>query len=630
MLRLDSRSSNRVRRTKASLGKRCCGIMPTVTTEPRRPHRRAMWRETLELLATHRGRLSVALTLILVGRAAALVLPTASKILIDDVIWNRQRELLPLLALVVIAATLVQGLAAFAVSHVMGIAAHIAIADMRKRVEQHVVRMPVSWFAATRTGVLITRIMNDPEGIRNVIGTGMVQLAGGLVTGALGLIVLLYLNWTLTLMVLAALGLVGAALTVSFRKVQPLHRERVRIAGQITGRLGETLAGIRVVKAYTSEKREDLVFARGLHSHLRVVARTITAASSGNAFTTVVIGILGVIVMLVGERAIAAGTMTLGGLVMYVFVTGLVVAPMITVAALGSQLSEAFAGLHRIRELLQEPGELLSDTTKAVVQRVRGDLAFEGVSFEYVAGVPVLRDVSLVAPAGTTTALVGPSGAGKSTLIDLIMAFITPTSGRLLVDGRDVAEFRLRDYRAQLGIVLQDNFLFDGTIADNLLYARPYASREEMEEAARVAHVHDFVESLDHGYETLVGERGVKLSGGQRQRIAIARAIIARPSILVLDEATSSLDSESEAKIQEALSAVSGGRTTFVIAHRLSTIRKADQILMMEAGRIVERGTHEQLLARGGRYRRLHDQQIRAAADPLNYAAETFDVGAKA
>lgn len=599
--------------------------MPAVNEDAKKRVRAStIWRETKDLVLAHRGRLAAGLALILVSRSAALVLPATAKYLIDDVIGKGNRGLLPLLALAVLAATLVQGAAAFALSQTLGVAAHRAIADMRKRVEQHVLRLPVSWFSATKTGVLISRIMHDAEGIRNVVGTGMVQFAGGVVTAILALLVLAYLNLPLTLAVIGTLALLGAGLAFSLKTVRPLYRELAKTSAQISGRLGETLSGIRVVKAYTTENREDLVFARSVHKNLRVVARTITAVSSGTAFATLMAGILGVIVMVGGERALFAGKMTLGELVMYVFFTGVLVAPMMQVASIGAQLSESFAGLDRIREVLQEQTELLSDTTKVPVDGMRGDVEFEHVSFQYTPGVPVLDDISLVARAGTTTALVGPSGAGKSTLIDLILAFMHPTRGRVLVDGRDVSTLRLREYRAHLGIVLQDNFLFDGTIAENLLYARPQASREEMLDAARIAHVQDFVEPLRNGYDTIVGERGIKLSGGQRQRIAIARAIIARPSILLLDEATSSLDSESEAKIQKALRALVGGRTTFVIAHRLSTIRSADQILVLDRGRIVERGTHEQLLAMRGCYRQLHDQQTQIATDRFINPGENF------
>ena len=586
------------------------------TSEAKKPLRLdTVWREVRDLIVARRGRLLAGLLLMLVSRGAAIVLPASSKYLIDDVIGKGKHDLLPLLAMAAVAATMVQAATGFALSQILGVAAHRAITDVRKRVERHVLRLPTSYFDATKSGALISRIMHDAEGIRNVVGTGIVQLFGGVITALIAVVVLLWLNWQLTLVALAALGGFGGMMIYFFRRVRPLFRERSEINAAITGRLGETLGGIRVVKAYSTEKREDIVFAKGVHKNLRNVAKTITSVSAVTSFTVVMGGIVGVLIMLIGGRAILAGRMTLGDLVMYTFFTGLLIAPMMTIASVGTQLSEAVAGLDRIREVLQERTEDAADEGKEPLTDMRGEIEFEDVSFEYNEGVPVLENISLRAPAGTTTALVGPSGSGKSTLIGLVLTFMRPKSGRVLVDGRDLARLRLRDYRSHIGVVLQDNFLFDGTVAQNLLYGRPDATREQMVEAARIAHVDEFVEPLENGYDTIVGERGIKLSGGQRQRVAIARAILANPSILVLDEATSSLDSESEAKIQEAMRALRGGRTTFVIAHRLSTIRSADQILVLEKGRIVERGTHAELLTKRGRYRQLYDQQYHFETD---------------
>ena len=574
-----------------------------------------VWREARDLIVARRGRLLAGLLLMLVSRGAGVVLPATSKYLIDDVIGKGKHDMLPLLAMAAIGATLIQAGTGFALAQLLGVAAHRAITDVRKRVEQHVLRLPTSYFDGTKSGILISRIMHDAEGIRNVVGTGIVQLFGSIITATLALFVLLWLNWQLTLVTVVALILFAGVMAWSFKRVRPLFRERSEINAAITGRLGETLGGIRVVKAYATEKREDLVFAKGVHKNMRNVAKTISTVSGLTSFTTIMGGIVGVIIMLIGGRAILAGRMTLGDLVMYIFFTGMLVAPMMTIASVGTQLSEAFAGLDRIREVLREVTESEADANKEHVSDIRGDIEFEDVSFEYKEGLPVLENISLKAPAGTTTALVGPSGSGKSTLIGLVLTFMRPKSGRVLVDGRDLATLRLRDYRAHIGVVLQDNFLFDGTVAENLLYGRPDATKEQMIEAARIAHVDEFVDPLENKYDTIVGERGIKLSGGQRQRIAIARAILANPSILVLDEATSSLDSESEAKIQEAMRALRGGRTTFVIAHRLSTIRSADQILVLEKGRIVERGTHSELIAKHGRYRQLYDQQYHFETD---------------
>jgi ABC-type multidrug transport system fused ATPase/permease subunit len=583
-----------------------------------------VWAEARSLVWARRGRLALGLLLMLISRVAGLVLPATSKYLVDDVLGNGRHELLPLLALAAGVATIVQAVTSFALSQILGVAAQRSITEMRKRVERHVLRLPVTYFDSTKSGVLISRIMSDAEGIRNIVGNGLVQLIGGIVTAVLALGVLFYLNWRLTLITLITLAVFGGVMALAFKRVRPLFRKRGEINAQVTGRLAESLGGIRVVKAYTSEKREDLVFAKGVHSLFRNVGKTITAVSGVSAFATVILGVVGVIMMLVGGRAIIDGTMTLGELIMYVFFTGMLAAPVMSIASIGTQITEAFAGLDRIRELLDQHTETEQDQSRQPIESVRGEIEFQDVTFEYNPGVPVLKNVSFVAPARTTTALVGSSGSGKSTLISLVMTFNRPKSGRVLVDGRDLGTLRLRDYRRRLGIVLQDNFLFDGTVAENIRYGRPEATDAQMMEAARIAHVDEFVEPLELKYQTVVGERGIKLSGGQRQRIAIARAILADPAILILDEATSSLDSESEAKIQDGLRALRSGRTTFVIAHRLSTIRGADQILVLEGGEIVERGTHDELLAADGRYRQLYDKQYRFETDRFINPGEDF------
>jgi subfamily B ATP-binding cassette protein MsbA len=428
----------------------------------------------------------------------------------------------------------------------------------------------------------------------------------------------------LTLVNIVALGSFGAAMAIAFNKLRPLFRERGKINAEVTGRLNETLGGIRIVKTYTAEKREELVFTKGVHRLFRNVAESITGVSAITAFSTAIIGIIGVIMIIVGGRSILAGRMTIGDFLNYILFTGLLAAPVVQIASIGTQISEAFAGLDRIRELMKMSTEDQEDAAKAPLGPIDGEVRFEDVTFEYVAGTPVLKHVSFVAPRGTTTALVGSSGSGKSTLISLVMAFNRPLSGRIFVDGKDLASVRLRDYREQLGVVLQDNFLFDGSVADNIRYGRPDATIDEIKRVSRVAHADEFIEKFEKGYDTIVGERGVKLSGGQRQRVSIARAILADPRILVLDEATSSLDSESEAMIQDGLKSLRQGRTTFVIAHRLSTIRSADQILVLEQGEIVERGTHAQLIAMGGRYRTLYDKQYSFEADRFINDGEDF------
>ncbi|MDA8016836.1 MAG: ABC transporter ATP-binding protein/permease [Thermoanaerobaculia bacterium] len=575
----------------------------------RRAKLTSVWAEARHLIWQRRKRLALGLVLIVVGRLAGLVMPASSKYLVDEVLVGGRVELLRPLALAVLAATTLQALSSFTLAQLLSIAAQRAITEMRKDVQQHVIRLPVSYFDSTKAGVLVSRIMTDAEGIRNLVGTGLVQMIGGMMTATLSLVVLFYLNWKMTLVTLSLVLVFGGGMAAAFRRLRPLFRLRSELYARVTGRLTETLGGARIVKAYSAERREDLVFAKGAHELFRNVARTITTTSSVTAGTTFLFGLVGVVMMLMGGNAILSDTMTLGDFVSYVFFTGTLAAPMVQISNIGTQITEAFAGLDRIHELRQVATEDEEDAVRAPLQQIRGDITFEDVHFEYEEDQPVLRGVSFDAPAGTTTALVGSSGSGKSTTIGLVTAFQRPKSGRILVDGKDLEDLRLHDYRKNLGIVLQDNFLFDGTVAENIAFARPHASREEILEAGRIAHCHDFVEGFPDGWDTIVGERGVKVSGGQRQRIAIARAILADPSILILDEATSSLDSESEAKIRDGLESLRQGRTTFVIAHRLSTIRSADQILVLEDGEIVERGSHDELIARAGRYKELHDKQ---------------------
>ena len=575
----------------------------------------AAWKETRALLAARKGRLAVGMVLMLLSRTSGLVLPASSKYLIDDVIGKGQVDLLQTLVIAAGAATLVQAVTSFALSQVLGVAAQRAITDMRRRVEEHIARLPVSYFDSTKSGILVSRVMTDAEGIRNLVGTGLVELAGSFVTAIAAFTYLFYLNPLMTVVTLAVLLLFGGGLWYAFRVIRPIFRERSKVYSEITGRLTETIGGIRIVKTYTAEKREELVFTVGVHRLFRNVAKTITAISATSAVGTVAIGIIGVIIMAFGGQAMLAGTMTVGEFLSYILFTGLMAAPVMQIANIGTQITEAFAGLDRIHELLEMPTEDAEDASRAPLGTVHGRVEFEHVTFEYKKDVEVLKDVSFIAPAGTTTALVGSSGSGKSTLISLVMAFNRPKSGRVLVDGRDLSTVRLRDYRSQLGVVLQDNFLFDGTILENVTYGRPDATLEQVREVCRIAHADEFIEGFEKKYDTVIGERGVRLSGGQRQRIAIARAILADPRILVLDEATSSLDSESEALIQDGLRSLRRGRTTFVIAHRLSTIRSADQILVLEGGEIVERGTHHELLALSGRYRTLHDKQYTLESD---------------
>ncbi len=582
------------------------------------------WQEARGLIYAHRHRLALGFALLIVNRAAGFVLPAAPKWVIDRVIGQQQPQLLVPLAIAAGIATLVQAATGFGLSQILGVAAQRAITDMRRTVQSYVLRLPVSYFDSTKSGILISRIMSDAEGIRNLVGTGLVQLVGGVFTGAIALVVLFVLNWRLTAIAILILGLFGGGMAYAFAKLRPLFRERGKINAEVTGRLGETLGGIRIVKAYRAERGERQVFGRGVNRLFRNIAGTMTGISSLGSFATVIIGAIGILMILEGGHAVLSGSMSLGDLFMYGIFVGLVALPLINIASIGTQITEAFAGLDRLREVRSQVTEDAADEERAALPTLQGDLRFEDVSFAYEPGKLVLRQVSFHAPPGSTTALVGSSGSGKSTLIGLVMAFHRPGQGRIVVDQRDLAAIRLHDYRQHLGAVLQDNFLFDGTIAENIAFAAPHASRAEIEAAARVAHCDEFVKGFEKGYDTIVGERGVKLSGGQRQRVAIARAILADPRILILDEATSSLDSESESLIQDGLRALRRGRTTFVIAHRLSTIRSADQILVLEHGEIVERGTHEELLIANGRYKQLYDKQYNFELDRFINPGEDF------
>ena len=560
----------------------------------------------------------------LVNRLSGLVLPASSKYLIDEVLAKQRADLLGWIALAAAAAVLVQAATTYALSQVVSIAAQHAIAEMRMSVQKHVLHLPVSYFDSTKTGVLISRVMTDAEGVRNLVGTGLIQLVGGLFTAVIGIGVLFALNWRLTAVVLVVLLTFGGLMAMAFARLRPLFRERSVINAEVTGRLAESIGGVRILKVYVAEKREARLFGEGVMRLFDNVRRSITGTSLVGAGATLIIGAIGVILITIGGRAILSGSMTIGGLVMYIFFIGLVAAPLIQIASVGTQISEAFAGLDRIREIRDMSTEDELDEEREPLGELDGSVEFRDVSFAYVPGIPVLKGVSFSSRAGSTTALVGSSGSGKSTLIGLVMAFNRPQSGEIMVDGHDLSSVRLRDYRSQLGVVMQDNFLFDGTVRENIAFARPDASDEAIREVSRIAHCDEFVEQFPQKYDTIVGERGVKLSGGQRQRVAIARAILADPRILILDEATSSLDSESEAMIRDGLRSLRRGRTTFVIAHRLSTIESADQILVMEEGQIVERGTHPELIAMNGRYRQLYDKQYGMERDRFVNPGEDF------
>lgn len=569
------------------------------------------WAEAKKIIWGARYRLAFGSVLMLISRLAGMVLPASTKFIGDDIFTNKNYGLIKWVALAIGISTLIQGITSFALSQILGVAAQLAITNMRMRVQRHIERLPISYFDSTQTGQLISRIMSDAEGIRNLVGTGLGQLLGSVVTAAIAIGVLFYLNWQLTLATIVVLLVFGGALMYAFKVLRPIFRERGEINAEVTGRLGESLGGIRIVKAYTAEKREELSFARGAHRLFRNIAKSVTGVSAIGSFSSIVIGAVAVIMIVIGGNAVQAGTMTLGDFLMYISFTFLLALPVVELTSVGTQITEAFAGLDRIREVMAMTTEDDEDANREPIPNIDGTIEFQNVEFEYEKDVPVLKGIEFRSEAGKTTALVGSSGSGKSTILSLVLNFIQPTRGRVLIDGKDLQSVRLRDYRRHLGVVLQDNFLFDGTILDNIRFANPEASFDEIKSVCVTANADEFIEKFPNGYDTVVGERGVKLSGGQRQRIAIARALLADPRILILDEATSSLDSESEALIQEGLNNLRKGRTTFVIAHRLSTIRSADQILVVEAGEILERGNHDELISQNGRYKQLYDKQYR-------------------
>ena len=583
---------------------------PDGREKPRKSERlKALLPDIWALVKPRRGILTLGLLLMAVGRIAGIVLPSSTKFLIDDVIGKRRTDMLAPLIGAVVVATLIQGAASFALTQLLSKAAQRLIAELREKVQAHVGRLPVAYFDRQKSGALVSRIMNDVEGLRNLVGTGLVDFVGGLMTGAIALVIMFRLSPVMTALTALFIALFAGFLLMAFGKVRPIFRERGKITAEVTGRLTESLAGIRVVKGYHRERYEQEVFAGGVRKLLANVLETLTSLSLLGLSSTLLLGLVGSAVMYAGARQIFSGTLTLGGLFTYTVFLGFLVAPLVQVVSIGTQLTEALAGLERTREILRERPEDEDPRRVRALGPLRGDVEFQEVSFAYETGKEVLRSVSFLAPAGTATALVGPSGSGKSTIIGLVSAFHVPEGGKVLVDGTDLAEVRLDSYRTQLGVVLQESFLFDGTIRENIVFPRPEASEEEMLRAARIARVDEFAEGFESRYDTVVGERGVRLSGGQKQRVSIARAVLADPRILILDEATSSLDSESEALIQEGLSYLMKGRTTFVIAHRLSTIRRADQILVVEKGEIVQRGTHAALIAEGGRYREMVERQ---------------------
>src|SRR6201984_1769625 len=574
--------------------------------------RKNAWRnlpDVWALIKPRRGLLALGFALMAINRLSGLVLPASTKYLVDNVISKRQIQLLTPIVLGVLGATVIQGLTSFPLTQLLSKSAQKMIADLRRQVQAHIGRLPVSFYDANKTGALVSRIMSDVEGVRNLIGTGLVEFVGGIMTAVIALVYLIHTSVTMTAVAFGILLVFGYGINKALATIRPIFRARPKINAEVTGRLTESLSGVRVVKGYHAEEREEGVFAGGVRRLLDNVLKTLTATSLMSLSAAGLMGVVSAIIMELGAHKILAGTMTLGTFFMFNIFLGLLVAPVFQIVAIGTQITEAITGLERTREILNEKLEDDEPGRTQTLNRVNGLVEMENVSFAYDTRKEVLHDVSFRSEPGTVTALVGPSGAGKSTIIGLIAAFYVPSSGRVLVDSVDLSTVKLSSYRTQLGVVLQETFLFDGTIRENVAFARPDATEEEILAACHIARVDEFAESFENKYDTVVGERGVKFSGGQKQRVSIARAILADPRILILDEATSSLDSESEALIQEGLWYLMRGRTTFVIAHRLSTIRRAEQILVVQDGVILERGTHESLYAAQGRYYELYTKQ---------------------
>ncbi len=584
-------------------------ISAELTRKKPKPEFKKVWPEVKKLIQPRIGLLLGSFFIMLINRACGLVLPATTRYLIDNVMRQHELRLLPYIVGGVLTATVVQGITSYSLTQILSKAGQRLITELRIEVQEHVGRLPIAYYDSNRSGTLVARIMTDVEGVRNLIGTGLVDFIGGLLTAGLSFFYLLRLSTSMTLLTFSIMFLFALVMRRAFSTIRPIFRARAALNAEVTGRLTESLGGVRVIKGYHAEESEAHVFAEGAHRLLKNVFDSLTATAIMALSSTAVLGCVGSLVMYLGARQVVLGRLTVGGYVTYNMFLAFMVVPITSLVNIGTQLTEAFAGLDRTAEILGVQGEDADPKRTVIAPELRGDVVFENVEFEYDAGKPVLHGIGFHARPGTVTALVGSSGSGKSTIISLVCAFHDATRGKVLVDGMDLSTVHIGSYRSQLGVVLQETFLFDGTIRQNILFSRPEASEDDFLAACRIARVDEFAERFAERYETIVGERGVKLSGGQRQRLSIARAILADPRILILDEATSSLDSESEAMIQHGLNHLMEGRTTFVIAHRLSTIRNATQILVIEGGNIVERGTHAELYALQGRYRELYDRQ---------------------
>jgi subfamily B ATP-binding cassette protein MsbA len=580
-----------------------------LTASRPKPQLKKVMPEVWKLIKPRLWLIAGSFMLMLVNRLCSFVLPVSAKYLINNVMYGGKLGLLPWIIGAVAGATFLQGVSSYSLTQLLSTEGQRLISDLRKQVQQHIGRLPVAFYDENRTGTLVARIMTDVEGVRNLVGTGLLDFVGGILTAVIAFIILIRINARMTLLTFCILLVFGVILQKAFKTIRPIFRERAKINAEVTGRLTESLGGVRVVKGYHAEESEANVFAAGVTRLLNNVISSLTAQSLMTLSSTIVLGVVGGIIMYLGAREHVAGRLTVGDYVEYTMLLAFMIAPIVQLVSIGTQLTEALAGLDRTTEIMSEMEEDSEATRTHALANIRGDVAFDKVFFEYEADKPVLHGISFESKPGTVTALVGSSGSGKSTIISLICGFHTATGGAILIDGIDLATVRLSSYRQQLGVVLQETFLFDGTIRENVLFSRPNATHEQLMDACRIARVDEFAERFPEAYETVVGERGVKLSGGQRQRISIARAILADPRILILDEATSSLDSESEAMIQDGLNFLMKGRTTFVIAHRLSTIRRAEQILVIEQGTILERGTHDSLYKLGGRYHDLYTRQ---------------------